>query len=430
MSRPKLSFCIPTRNRAVFLERTVRFLLEEAGFPFPVEICISDNASVDETPSVVERFIAKGWPVRYKRNDTGVNMWTNHANALRQGRGEYLFAMSDDDLLATEPLLKIITFLDQNPGFVAGFAPVEYYDESTGTGGKYSYNLEKLPDITVLSLKEATATFDFFTQHVVPPELIVYRATAAQAIFNNTHFCYPCYFDVCGLLLQGDVAFFREAFYRWVTHSSVTDEVRAHAGVGESQSGWTQWRGGLEEMLNTLLLRAGLEVHGDGLDILDGVLDAFEMLRMEVTLGAHVKSREYLKAYEIFVQMRLRIKRRKYPIDNLKAYVACVEVLPQLLPWAYAAHLIRMEQNCDRVFLVGTPTPDEAKELLADQGVKAEVVFVPALAGFDADACAAPGKTRMIVVNNPVERKALLDASEYPAGQVLDLITLAHRFGL
>lgn len=429
MSRPKLSICIPTRNRAPFLDRTIRFLVDEANFPFPVEICVSDNASEDATPEIVAGFIAKGYPVHYKRNNVGVNMWTNHANALRQGRGEYLFAMSDDDLLAVPQLVKVIEHLDTRPDIVAAFAPVEYYDEITGVGGKYSYNTSEMPETTVLSVNNALEAIDFFFFNVVPPELFIYRDRVVSSVFNNTVFFYSCYFDMCGLLLQGDVIFFKEPFYRWVTESTaLTAEQRAHAGIRESQSGWDQWRGAMEEMVHTLMSRAGLELQDEGLPLVNGMLDAFEMRRMEVTLGAYLKRYDYMRSYEILVRLRTHAKLNKLDTSKLKAYNTALEVLPPLMPWAYLVYMLKMEQNCDRIYLVGTPSQENAVTLMRDQHIEVDIICLPSLDALDIESIRDPDRTRMIVVYTEAERAALLATVDYPAGQIIDMVTLAKRF--
>ena len=63
MSQVKLSICIPTYNRAPFLEKALNYFVELYQFSFKYEIVISDNASTDSTREIVDRFIAKGLPI-------------------------------------------------------------------------------------------------------------------------------------------------------------------------------------------------------------------------------------------------------------------------------------------------------------------------------------------------------------------------------
>jgi len=67
MSGPTLSICMPTRNRQRHLQLALGRLFHQAAFPFPIEVVVSDNASIDETPAVVQSFVAQGLPLRYYR---------------------------------------------------------------------------------------------------------------------------------------------------------------------------------------------------------------------------------------------------------------------------------------------------------------------------------------------------------------------------
>jgi glycosyltransferase involved in cell wall biosynthesis len=51
--KPKLSICIPTYNRAQTLRETIDSILPQILGNFNIEILISDNASTDDTPSIV-----------------------------------------------------------------------------------------------------------------------------------------------------------------------------------------------------------------------------------------------------------------------------------------------------------------------------------------------------------------------------------------
>ena len=64
-----LSVCIPTYNRAKNLENCLNSIkiASQKIHPSFVEICISDNASTDETSRVVEKF-KKFLNMKYKKN--------------------------------------------------------------------------------------------------------------------------------------------------------------------------------------------------------------------------------------------------------------------------------------------------------------------------------------------------------------------------
>lgn len=429
MAQPKLSICIPTRNRAALLERTIRFLLLEAEFPFAIEVCVSDNASIDETPQVVASFIDQGLPVRYRRNEIGVPMWTNYSNVMRHGRGEYLVALSDDDLLIIPQVVKVIQTLDQDPNVVAAYAPFEYFDDVQQVGGRYSYDLNRFPESTRLSIRNPVETANFFLQQVVPPELLIYRAEVVATLFSETRFCYTNLFDMSGLLLQGDVIFFREAFYRWVTESSAQSPPRAHAGTFEGAAGWNSWRGGIEELIQTLFERGGITLDTSGKAALKGALDQFELRRMSVTLGVALNTREFLTAFEIYSRIRAFCGQAGLDPLALPAFVVARDTLRDAMPSAYLTHVVRQEQHCNQILMVDLRDPEKLGQQLRGQLVEQNMLAIRA-GGIVPPLETVPDHvTRLVVVETRAQKRNWI-AAGYTPGQVFDLESLSTRFPL
>lgn len=67
-TRPLLTIAIPNFNRAGYLKELLSLLAAQLRNEPRVELIISDNASPDETPAVVQDFVARGLRVRYTRN--------------------------------------------------------------------------------------------------------------------------------------------------------------------------------------------------------------------------------------------------------------------------------------------------------------------------------------------------------------------------
>ncbi|MFA9215711.1 MAG: glycosyltransferase [Sphingomonadaceae bacterium] len=94
-----LSICIPTYNRASFLQQTLDSIVAQPAFSEgdEVEVIISDNCSPDETQAVAAQFVA-AWPgkVRYFRHAPGIPADENFAAALSHGRGQFLKLHNDN----------------------------------------------------------------------------------------------------------------------------------------------------------------------------------------------------------------------------------------------------------------------------------------------------------------------------------------------
>lgn len=112
VAAPFLSICIPTRNRADALRRTLASICEQEvfGATDAVEVVISDNASDDGTVEVVREFIARhGDKVRYYRNEQNIHD-RNFEAALARGRGE-LLKLNNDTLEHEPDSLRMLTEL-------------------------------------------------------------------------------------------------------------------------------------------------------------------------------------------------------------------------------------------------------------------------------------------------------------------------------
>jgi abequosyltransferase len=104
-----LSICIPTYNRAKFLEDTLNTIVRQKRFieTSDVEIVISDNCSTDNTEEVCLKFVAKyGNKVRYLRSPE--NIWMrNIQRVLSLAKGKYL-KLNNDTLSHEENSLDLM----------------------------------------------------------------------------------------------------------------------------------------------------------------------------------------------------------------------------------------------------------------------------------------------------------------------------------
>lgn len=98
--RPRLSLCIPTYNRATFLEGAIQSGLEEAKKQAPgiVEVLVCDNASSDETPDLISRIQTAHPELRAFRNSKNLGFDLNYLRCVEEARGEFVWVMGDDDV--------------------------------------------------------------------------------------------------------------------------------------------------------------------------------------------------------------------------------------------------------------------------------------------------------------------------------------------
>jgi abequosyltransferase len=110
----KLSICIPTYNRADYLTECLNSILESLrGYEDKIEIIVSDNASTDNTETIVAEFQKLHSFIRYNRNEKNV-IDKNYFIAARLAKGEFIWIFGDDDKIASETIEKIFNLIKSN----------------------------------------------------------------------------------------------------------------------------------------------------------------------------------------------------------------------------------------------------------------------------------------------------------------------------
>ena len=112
LTKPLLTIAIPTYNRARCLKELLHDLIDQVKDEPRIELMISDNASPDDTSSVVRDFIARGLPACYIRNSENIGADANFLQCFEKARGKYVWLFSDDDLIVPGGLKKILNYCE------------------------------------------------------------------------------------------------------------------------------------------------------------------------------------------------------------------------------------------------------------------------------------------------------------------------------
>lgn len=112
LSRPSVSVCIPTYNRAGFLKQAIHSVLTQSFEDF--ELIISDNASDDTTEAVVRSFDEPR--IRYGRTSFNIGHRANWNRCLELSRGKFITILPDDDAMLRDNLESKVDVLSRNPG--------------------------------------------------------------------------------------------------------------------------------------------------------------------------------------------------------------------------------------------------------------------------------------------------------------------------
>lgn len=113
MKAPTVSVAIATYNRASMVEQGIHAALQQSFAP--LEVCVTDDASTDNTWATLTALSERDPRVRIARqhrNSGGVENWNF---AIRQTRGDYIAWCSDDDRFLPGHLEASVAYLEAHP---------------------------------------------------------------------------------------------------------------------------------------------------------------------------------------------------------------------------------------------------------------------------------------------------------------------------
>lgn len=101
----KVSFCIPTYNRSKFIDELLSSINRQSVHSLDIEVCISDNASTDDTRESIELWRDKySFPIVYQRHAENIGPDRNYLAAVNMGTGDYCWIFGSDDILTNNAL--------------------------------------------------------------------------------------------------------------------------------------------------------------------------------------------------------------------------------------------------------------------------------------------------------------------------------------
>ncbi|WP_084677720.1 glycosyltransferase family 2 protein [Thermodesulfatator atlanticus] len=116
MKNTLLSICIPTYNRGNFLNETIESVVLQItdDIKDKVELCISDNASTDNTDEIIEKWKKKS-PIHivYHKNEENLGPDRNYLKVIEIANGKYCWLLGSDDKLKEGSIERILNELKE-----------------------------------------------------------------------------------------------------------------------------------------------------------------------------------------------------------------------------------------------------------------------------------------------------------------------------
>lgn len=153
----RLSICIPTCNRDVYLESSLRRLFDQIGSrDGEIEVLVSDNASDDRTETIVKQYSLRP-SFRYMRRKENGGAERNFLDVIAAATGEYCWLLGDDDVLLPGAVDHILQVLEDDPADLHVFStPESRWVHERTEFPNFSAYVEHFASSRVETLREAT----------------------------------------------------------------------------------------------------------------------------------------------------------------------------------------------------------------------------------------------------------------------------------
>jgi glycosyltransferase involved in cell wall biosynthesis len=129
----RLSICITTFKRGPFIAETLDSILPQIGDG--VELLVVDGASPDNTPEVMEDYVARHPGIRYFREKENSGVDGDYDKAVAYALGRYCWLMTDDDLLNEGAVATVLKVLEDDPDLVVVNSELKTVDMSMVLAG-------------------------------------------------------------------------------------------------------------------------------------------------------------------------------------------------------------------------------------------------------------------------------------------------------
>ncbi|PZP35677.1 MAG: glycosyltransferase family 2 protein [Roseateles depolymerans] len=254
MSTPLVSFCIPTYNRSRYLDSLLYSLTEHlAGFPYPYEVFVSDNASEDDTPAIVANY-APQLPLRYVRHESNRGGRANYQYMMANAKGRYLIYIADDDGIIGHRVASVIAAMEANPDVGIAYAPWKLLDLVADRDLGQFYQQDR--DIRI-ERGDYRGLLDTLLHYRIFPEIYVCRRELVQQVMPRIHEqAYYAFVHASEFVQHAPVLLLHEPYYVSVTNY-FADHQRTQGGTEEAETSWDRYRGGLEYVLGRALPQMG-----------------------------------------------------------------------------------------------------------------------------------------------------------------------------
>lgn len=133
---PFFSIVIPTYNRAEFIEKTLKSVLEQTYEHY--EVIVVDNCSTDNTEEVLRPYIESN-RIRFIKHDENYERARSRNTGMAAARGDFVTFLDSDDLMYPDNLKDAASFALKNPDLKCFHNLYDFVDENGRVVWHYTF---------------------------------------------------------------------------------------------------------------------------------------------------------------------------------------------------------------------------------------------------------------------------------------------------
>lgn len=222
-----LSICIPTYNRADYLDQCLAALVPQAE-ALGIKIFVSDNASSDSTAEIIARYQARYPHLTSLHQHANLGYDKNHKSVIGMADSEFTWLLGDDDIVMGGALEKVLHALQANPDCDLMLLNAVLTDNDMRPRGT---QFKCDDDIAIRDCNELLKRHcDKLTFGMLVINARLFNATDADRFIGTAHFYGGCIYEYLALnfirhgrnsilILKEPMVYLRQGERRWTRES-------------------------------------------------------------------------------------------------------------------------------------------------------------------------------------------------------------------
>jgi hypothetical protein len=220
----------------------------------------------------------------------------------------------------------------------------------------------------VLPRRDFGAALAFISERIAFPENGVYRASALRVSWAPRYFAFWAFSHFAHYLDQGDVAFLRNPFYRYILNSRI-DHGANSAGFVETMTAWDRYRGGLEYLVYFGVKRGAIAGTHETRRYYDDMIQKVVVDRMVMAQKLWVSRKGFLNACELYARL---------VFAGSENHPLLLALRDKIRPWATAqtlAWFVNTTAGIRRLVIANISNAEQLSDSLRQLGLRREITI-------------------------------------------------------